>query len=156
MSKPSILNFCKHVAQLINKHRVRGPPIVQLLNCDNCCTCTELKLQTACNNTTFATINAKAEPVVVRKQSRNEGETRKLLPLKFTETNLVVRYSINLQWFCFTLKHHQLVAALLESIYRYSRLHTWWCTDHVIFLMPASRFHFHGDITSLSALKCLQ
>jgi len=41
MSKPGTLNYFKHVAQLINKHRVRGPLTVKLLHCDNCCTCTE-------------------------------------------------------------------------------------------------------------------
>jgi len=28
---------------VINKHRVRGPPPVQLLQCDKCCKCTEKK-----------------------------------------------------------------------------------------------------------------
>jgi len=35
MSKPGSLNLFKHEVQLINKHRVRGPPTVQLLHCDN-------------------------------------------------------------------------------------------------------------------------
>jgi len=43
MRKPGILNFFKHVAQLINEHRVRGSPTVPLLHCDNCCTCTAWK-----------------------------------------------------------------------------------------------------------------
>jgi len=39
MNKPGILSFFKHVVQLINNHRVRGPPTVQLIHYDNCCTC---------------------------------------------------------------------------------------------------------------------
>jgi len=38
MSKPEVLNFFKHMAQLINIHMVRGPPTAQLLHCDNCWT----------------------------------------------------------------------------------------------------------------------
>jgi len=36
------LNLFEHVAQL-NKHRVRDPPTEKLLQCGNCCTCTEQK-----------------------------------------------------------------------------------------------------------------
>jgi len=42
-SKPRVLNPFKHVAQLINSQRVRGPPTTQLLQYNNCCTCTEQK-----------------------------------------------------------------------------------------------------------------
>ena len=59
-SKPGVLNIVKQVAQLINKQRVRGrgTPTVQLLQYDNK---TEIKI--TFNNTTCATINAKADPV---------------------------------------------------------------------------------------------
>jgi len=43
MSKPGVLNLFKHVAPLIYEHSARGPPTVQLLHCDNCCTCAEQK-----------------------------------------------------------------------------------------------------------------
>jgi len=37
------LNLFKHVSKLINKQSVRDPSTVQLLLCNNCCTCTEQK-----------------------------------------------------------------------------------------------------------------
>jgi len=43
MSKPGALNLFKHMAQLVNKRRVRGPPTVQLPHCVTCCTWTEQK-----------------------------------------------------------------------------------------------------------------
>ena len=41
MSKPGVINFFKHMAQLMNKHRVRGPTTVQPRHCGHYCTCTK-------------------------------------------------------------------------------------------------------------------
>ena len=56
-----VLNLFKHVAQ----QRVRGPPAVQLLQCDNCriYAIQKWKQLKPFKYTTCATINAKAEPV---------------------------------------------------------------------------------------------
>lgn len=40
-TKAGVLKFNKHVAQLINKQWVFGPSTVQLIQCNNCCTCRE-------------------------------------------------------------------------------------------------------------------
>jgi len=112
MSKPGILNLFKHMAQLINKDRVRGPPTAQLLRCDNCCTCTEQKYKQLL--ITQRSLQSMRRPwlFLVGKQSHNGGTAGKLFPLKFSKRYLVVRYNINLQWFFSPLKYHQLVAAM--------------------------------------------
>ena len=60
-----VLYLFKHVAQLVNKQTVCGPPTVQLLQCDNCRPYARSKWKQLkpFSNTTCATINAKAEPV---------------------------------------------------------------------------------------------
>jgi len=40
---PGVLNLFKHVVQLANKRRFYGPLNIQLLQCGNCCICTEQK-----------------------------------------------------------------------------------------------------------------
>jgi len=73
MSKPGILNFFKHVARLINKHRARRSPTVQLLHCDNYCTCTEQKYKQLL--IAQRSLQSMQRPClfVARNQSRNEG-----------------------------------------------------------------------------------
>jgi len=39
-----VLNLFKDVAQIIKKQRIRGPPTMQLVQCEDCCcTCTQQK-----------------------------------------------------------------------------------------------------------------
>jgi len=64
--KPGVLSLFKHVAHLINKLKVRGPPTVQLLQCDKFlymhrAETKHLKATYTFNNKTCSVINASAE-----------------------------------------------------------------------------------------------
>jgi len=43
ISSTGVLNLFKHVAKLINKQKVCGPPTAQILQCDNSSSCTKQK-----------------------------------------------------------------------------------------------------------------
>jgi len=157
MCKPCILNLFKHIARLMKKHRVQGPPTVQL-DCDNCCTLHIAEIRTTFRTQSSVQSMRRLSLFVVRKHGCNQGCKWEMGPgRKFQLMCLVVRYNIMLHSFC-SLQKYQLFAALLESSkHRYSRLKTSWCIDQVIFHnKPVSRFCFHGNKSHLSASKCLQ